>query len=157
MAASFAEPVADARADRAARAKSRVDAIRSAIRSHAALTLVGQTLESMDPFLIDQIESGTGTATTIRPLLQECIDSLTVLDERRNSAAAVAELEMAAPRLVYTLLLQLIEVDVGTLRGLRLTTVISIERAARALLEPLIPWVRLASRLHAIYATGLHN
>ena len=89
----------------------------------------------MDPSTIGWIESGEGTASAIRNLLQECIDHLAALDERRTSVAAVAE----RVGLVHTLLLQLEGVGVGTLRMLRSTAVISIERAALDLLETLPP------------------
>ena len=116
---------------------STADARRSkaAIRSHAALTHVCRTIDRMDPSLVGWIESGEGTASAIRTLLQECIDHLAALDERRKSVAAVAE----RVGLVHTLLLQLDGVGVGTLRMLRLTAVNSIERAALDLLETLPP------------------
>ena len=125
-------------ASTADRVQSEVDDARrskAAIRSHAALTHVCRTIDRMDPSLVGWIESGEGTASAIRTLLQECIDHLAALDERRKSVAAVAE----RVGLVHTLLLQLDGVGVGTLRMLRLTAVNSIERAALDLLETLPP------------------
>ena len=126
-AGAIAEPAAYAPANRTAHAKYRVDAIRSAIRSHAALTRVCQTLCGMDHIDVVWIETGDGSAATIRHLMQECLDRLGTI---------VPALEASETQsIIHRFLFRLIGVGVGTMRMLRLSTVEKLERTALALLQ----------------------
>ena len=65
-----AAPAADACADRVAHADPRA-AIRAAMRAHATLTSVRLELESADTYRLERIDSGDGSAASIRRMLQE--------------------------------------------------------------------------------------
>ena len=135
-AGTIAEPAAYAPANRTAHAKYRVDAIRSAIRSHAALTRVCQTLCGMDHIDVVWIETGDGSAATIRHLMQECIDRLRSTMPALEAPETHNALETPETQsMIHKFLFQLVGVGVGTMRMLRLSTVEKLERTALALLQ----------------------
>ena len=71
-----AAPAADACADRIARADPRAEAVVAAMRAHATLTSVRLELERADTYRLERIDSGDGSAASIRRMLQECLDRI---------------------------------------------------------------------------------
>ena len=133
-----AEPAADACADRVARGDPRAEAIRAAMRTHGALSSVCLELERVDPFDRIAIDSGDGSAATIRRLIQECLDrigSAVAAPAAREPPNALVALETQS--IVYKFLSRLVGVGVGTIRRLRRPAVANLESTAAALLQSL--------------------
>ena len=133
-----AAPTADACADRVAHADPRA-AIRAAMRAHATLTSVRLELESADTYRLERIDSGDGSAASIRRMLQECLDRIGTAVQAREASATHDALTTAESRsLGYTFMLRLVGVGVGTIRMLRRSDVDKLERTAAVLLQTLV-------------------
>ena len=142
-----AAPTADACADRVAHADPRA-AIRAAMRAHATLTSVRLELESADTYRLERIDSGDGSAASIRRMLQECLDRIgsavqargaSGTHEAREASATHNALVMAESRsLGYTFMLRLVGVGVGTIRMLRRSDVDKLDSTAAVLLQTLV-------------------
>ena len=133
-----AAPTADACADRVAHTDPRA-AIRAAMRAHATLTSVRLELESADTYRLERIDSGDGSAASIRRMLQECLDRIGTAVQAREASATHDALTMAESRsLGYTFMFRLVGVGVGTIRMLRRSAAANLERTADALLQLLV-------------------
>ena len=125
--------------DRVARADPRADAIRAAIRAHATLARVRRELERVDPFGLEVIDSGDGSAATIRRLMQECLDRIgpaVPAPEAPETHNALVTPETQS--IIYMFLSRLVGVGVGTIRMLRRSAVERLESTAVALLQSLV-------------------
>ena len=133
-----AAPTADACADRVAHTDPRA-AIRAAMRAHATLTSVRLELESADTYRLERIDSGDGSAASIRRMLQECLDRIGTAVQAREASATHDALTMAESRsLVYTFMFRLVGVGVGTIRMLRRSDVDKLDSTAAVLLQTLV-------------------